>query len=422
MLVVVLWLVMVLGIVVMGLNRSTQQLQARSRGGLSEVQARWVARAGVERAMERLVADVTAYDWSGDAWYDDPLAFDQVVLADGFVYWVTAPPREGEADDVVRYGLDDEASRLSVNAYGAAALSRLPGVEGDQVPLAIIDWRDGDDDQPPGGAERSYYDDLPFPYDIRNAPFRTHRELMLVKGVTPELFFGEDTDRDGALDFNENDGDRLPPPDDADGTLRRGLAGVTTVFAYRLNRTMTNLEPLQYDEADAASLRSRFGFSEALAEAAAERLGGADNPWGLSGLRGNGEALEGELDAIDFAWVADHYEDFTGEDDDILPGRVNINTARRAVLEAIPQLPPEAVNDILAARDQGSGFTRLGGLVEAGLLGEDEFRRAAERLTVRSHTFRVLSRGVAPGGASVTVEAVIDRGGRRPVILYWHER
>ncbi|MEM1026614.1 MAG: hypothetical protein AAGJ38_00860 [Planctomycetota bacterium] len=422
MLVVVLWLLIVLGMVVLGLNRSTQQLLNTARGGLSEVQARWVARAGVERALERLVADMTVYDWAGDDWYEDPVAFDQVVLANGFAYWVTAPPRDGDLDNAMRFGLDDEASRMSVNAYGAAALSELPGIEDDQIPLAIIDWRDDNEDQPPGGAERSHYRELTIPYDIRNAPFRTHRELMAVRGVTPELFFGEDRDRDAALDFNENDGDRLPPEDDADGTLDRGLAGVTSVFAYRLNRTMTNLEPLKYDELDAADLRERFLFSEALAEQAAERLSGADDPWDIAGLRGGGEPLEGEIDEIDFAWVANHFEDFTNEDDDILPGRININTARRAVLEAIPQLPQDAVNDILDVREQGTGFTRLGGLFERGLLNEQEFRRAAERLTVRSQTFRVLSRGVAPGGASVTVEAVVDRGGQRPVVLYWHER
>jgi general secretion pathway protein K len=417
-----MWLLVVLGVVVMGLNRSTQQLQARSAGAVAQVQARWVARAGVEQGLERLAADLTPYDWAGDPWYDDPAAFDQVVLADGFGFWVTAPGDDETPDNASRYGLDDEASRMSVNAYGAAALSSLEHIPDEQTALAIIDWRDGNERQPPGGAERSYYLDQEIPYDIRNAPFRTHRELLLVKGVDAATFFGEDVDRDGRLDPAEDDGPRLPPDDDADGTLDRGLAGSTSVYAYRLNRTMTNARPLQYDQVNEGELQFRFNFSSALAEEAADRLRGQDDPWSLVGLTGDGEALDGEIDEIDFAWVADNYEAFTDSDEDVLGGRVNINTARRAVLEAIPQLPADAVDDLLDLREQGSGFTRLGGLFERGVLNEGEFRRAAPRLTVRSNTFRVLSRGVAPGGGDVTVEAVLDRGGTRPVILYWHER
>ncbi len=423
MLIVVLWLLMVLGFVVLGLNRSTQLLQARSRGALAQVQARWVARAGVERAFERLDYDLTAYDWSGDEWYDDPGMFDAVELADGFMFWVTAPVKEGDPDDAARFGLDDESSRMTVNAYGNAALTRLlENLNSEANAQTIIDWRDGNSDQPPGGAEATYYADLRYPYDIANAPFRTHRELMLVKGITPELFFGEDTNRNGRLDFNENDGDRLAPADDSDGTLNRGLAGVTSVYAYRLNQTMTGTPPLQFDNINASQLQTRFFFSDALAEAAADRMEGQDDIFRLVGLRGNGEAEDGEIDEIDFEWVANHYEDFTDEEDEVIAGRVNINTARRAVLEALPQLPDEAVSDILAAREQGTGFTRIGGLFTSNILDEDEFRRVAPRVTVRSNVFRVLSRGVAPGGGSVTVEAVIDRGGTRPVVLYWHER
>jgi general secretion pathway protein K len=67
----------------------------------------------------------------------------------------------------------------------------------DSEPLAIInsvkDWLDsGDDDATTGlsGAESDYYQGLDPPYASRNGPILDLDELLLVKGITPELFFG----------------------------------------------------------------------------------------------------------------------------------------------------------------------------------------------------------------------------------------
>ncbi len=64
-------------------------------------------------------------------------------------------------------------------------------------PAAVInpvkDWLDrGDDDAITGlsGAESDYYQGLDPPYACRNAPFKHLYELMLVKGITRDLFLG----------------------------------------------------------------------------------------------------------------------------------------------------------------------------------------------------------------------------------------
>lgn len=70
-------------------------------------------------------------------------------------------------------------------------------IKDDQEPAAIInslkDWMDsGDDDAITGlsGAESSYYEDRTPPYPCRNGPFNDLDELLLVKGITPELLYG----------------------------------------------------------------------------------------------------------------------------------------------------------------------------------------------------------------------------------------
>jgi len=63
---------------------------------------------------------------------------------------------------------------------------------------AIIDWVDYDDEvtflpfiqRENEGAENDYYEDLIDPYSCKNAPFDTLNELLLVKGMTTEIFYG----------------------------------------------------------------------------------------------------------------------------------------------------------------------------------------------------------------------------------------
>jgi general secretion pathway protein K len=67
---------------------------------------------------------------------------------------------------------------------------------------AIIDWVDPDDDvtylsfvtRENTGAENDYYQNLADPYQCKNAPFDVLGELMLVKGMTIEIFEGRPGD------------------------------------------------------------------------------------------------------------------------------------------------------------------------------------------------------------------------------------
>ncbi len=63
---------------------------------------------------------------------------------------------------------------------------------------AMIDWVDTDDDVTilsfvngeNTGAESDYYRSLEYPYPCKNAPFEDLNELLLVKGMTNEIFYG----------------------------------------------------------------------------------------------------------------------------------------------------------------------------------------------------------------------------------------
>jgi len=68
-------------------------------------------------------------------------------------------------------------------------------LQDDSDPVAIVnsvkDWLDSaDDDATTGlsGAESSYYEDLDPPYASRNGPMQDLSELLLIKGITPQIF------------------------------------------------------------------------------------------------------------------------------------------------------------------------------------------------------------------------------------------
>jgi len=92
--------------------------------------------------------------------------------------------------------LVDEAGKINLNRVDENILVRIftnMGVEEPRRSIvvdAILDWRDEDILHRVNGAESDYYLSLSPPYTARNGPFDTVEDLLWVRGVTPELFYG----------------------------------------------------------------------------------------------------------------------------------------------------------------------------------------------------------------------------------------
>jgi general secretion pathway protein K len=65
---------------------------------------------------------------------------------------------------------------------------------------AIKDWIDADSEVTRFGAEDSYYRMLERPYPCKNAPLEFPEELLLIRGITEELYYGTE-DRPGIGSF-----------------------------------------------------------------------------------------------------------------------------------------------------------------------------------------------------------------------------
>ena len=127
------------------------------------------------------------------------------------VPWAGGAPIKPMNDAVMRTSISDEYGKINLNAllvmgdsgqleeneYLISALRtffqlRDPQLETDPVD-AILDWLDyGDmDETRQEGAENDYYTSLEIPYPCKNGPMDSIEELLLIKGITPELYYGD---------------------------------------------------------------------------------------------------------------------------------------------------------------------------------------------------------------------------------------
>ena len=221
-------------------------------------QTRLAAEAGIER-VKLLLRDNRLNQAS---WYHNPDEMHRIIVwgknvdysvigtneeldeTSAFRFSIVADdPNDDE--DYIRIGILDESSKLNLNTATEDQLLILVRSviedEGEINPQyivdAILDWRDTDA-QPRGeraDTEGEYYRTLNKPYLVKNGPFETVEELLLVKGVTGQILYGEDYDRNGLLTPNEDDGDESFPPDNEDNQLNRGLYPYMTVSSYENN-------------------------------------------------------------------------------------------------------------------------------------------------------------------------------------------
>lgn len=178
-------------------------------------------RSAVAIAIAALGENTNDFDHLAEPWRDHVSLRDAPRLPE----WDVAPGRD-EPDYETVYSVADEAGKLHVLFASGEALESL-GLSPDQVD-AVFDWMDPDLDVRPAGAEDEVYTTLAAPYRTKNAEIEVLEELLLIRGISPTLYHGEDANGNRRLDAEENDGSVSEPSDDADGVLRLGLVDLLT--------------------------------------------------------------------------------------------------------------------------------------------------------------------------------------------------
>ncbi|MFM8407134.1 MAG: general secretion pathway protein GspK, partial [Pirellulaceae bacterium] len=217
-----------------------------------QLQARMAADSGLDAVRLFLSSPREVREEGGGLW-DNPDYFQAInVIADRNVericnYSIVSPNLDEMGSySGLRFGLQNESARLNLNALvvidkqfggmqqmtGGADLSAmgipselssaadslgsltnvgrqllmgLPGMT-EEIADAILDWIDEDEEAREFGAESDYYSQLPNPYRALNEPLQSVEQLLLVRGVTPQLLFGLDQNRNGSLEASELNG------------------------------------------------------------------------------------------------------------------------------------------------------------------------------------------------------------------------
>jgi len=218
-------------------------------------QARASAVSGIHFAAG-LIADPGSYfgDLGGNP-YDNSMfagvSLDSITLRGGARFsLVNVSDTGGGAENryPLRYGAVDEGGKININALITVdptgsllfkALMALPNMT-DTIADCIVDWVDPDDSPRTTGAEESDYMGSGNPYHCKNGPLNSVEELLLVRGVTPQLLFGNDRNRNGVLDPGEDDG----------VAFNRGWTEFLTCYGREVNIDSNGTQRININETD----------------------------------------------------------------------------------------------------------------------------------------------------------------------------
>lgn len=220
-LIAVLWVVAVISLVAFSLAASVRVEAQASRDSLDGERAFFMAKGA---------ADVVYSRFSSSEGFpkDSPVSMDNGDYVFNFESGLVRVHLES-ADGLI--DLNAASDRLLATVFDSFGLSEL---ERNRVVDSILDWRDGDDIPHLYGAEVNDYVGRATP---RNASFQSVDELLQVKNMTPERYYGSvvvdpvtgKLERiPGARDvFTVVTGRASVNPNTASADVLRGLPGVT---------------------------------------------------------------------------------------------------------------------------------------------------------------------------------------------------
>ncbi len=395
-LVAVMWIIVLLTLIVAVVAQSGMIDTRITHVAAERMRCKWSCRAGLEMAVAVLNDDATEDETTaaGDSFYDiwssTVTDFNSVPLDDACTFTV----------EVI-----DEAGKLNINTATKDQLFYIPDMT-DDIADSIIDWRDGDDDISQGGAESGYYLNLPFGYETRNAGFKTIRELLLVKDITRGLFYG-----DARLDETVSE-------------YNAGWINYLTCYSYDTNKDAEGNDRVNVNSANESQLTSQLGISQGHASwIVANRS--FDSIGDLISANSPAKPQEGgnnnQAQVLDLQTYYSIVDKITVTDDDVTPGRVNINTAPEYVLLALFEGDEQAAYNVVAHRESlGAGITSLAELKGLESVDAELIRKIIGSLTTRSNVYTVHSIAEANAtGVTRKLETVVDRSKSPTEILYF---
>jgi len=201
-LIMTLWILAILILLAVGIGfRASLDLKLTGYK-IDELKCRLLAEAGIVLAKSRLLEDGTAeidtlYECGFTLDEEEEISeiFEDIELKEGSFSILAF-----DEEDLFRPGIADEERRLNLNfATKEMLIDLFPGRITEALAENILAWR-GDTSIPEHSSARDYSE---LPYELKGEPFESLEEILLVKDIGPEVFYGEDLDEDGKVDLDE---------------------------------------------------------------------------------------------------------------------------------------------------------------------------------------------------------------------------
>lgn len=191
-LIIVILIVGILAAAALEMNRSSRADVYNAANISDGIRLINVAKSGFYGAAALLTGSESAYETLRDDWANAEIlsAQSRLLFANGF-FTVRIEDEQGKIPlhKLVQGGAVNPALKevllrlLQEREFGADERKALEIVD------AIIDWIDENEEITGYGAESSFYASLPTPYTAKNAPLDCIEELLMVRGLTSELFY-----------------------------------------------------------------------------------------------------------------------------------------------------------------------------------------------------------------------------------------
>ena len=433
-LVALLWCMTLLGLIVVGLLHSARMDLMVQKNYGDRIQAHYLAIAGIEKAKALLYRDARDRsrinrNHTGQL-YDSPEEFRDVAFGRG-QFRVFRAGHADESSSIV-YGVEDEEGRLNVNYATLDAFSKIEDMTPD-IAASIIDWRDEDNQVTPGGAESDYYASLQPPYLPRNGPIQTVRELLMVRGVTPELLLGtQEPQTTGSQDepstaletgwasmltvdswvnnVNAAGEDRVNIQT-ADERALSGVRGITTdigraIVAYRNQHRFESIADLL--DVTAAQNQNRPGAQQNPPGAPPDQN---QAPPGQEPAQNQPTSNPSGPKVVSQELLMDIADEITVQTAREFPGAININTGSLEVLMCLPGVTRQLAHSIISYRRSSGYFPNTACLLRVPGFTADLLKQVAPLVTARSETFRLLCEGrIKSSGVRQRVQEIVHVG------------
>ncbi len=197
-LIMVLWVIAILSVIVLEFSFGMRTEVKMTTNFKEETLLYALAEGGIQRTIAELIyKHDPLIQQKRKAMEGSPSSEKEVWMTDGRPIPLTFSQGKCEIRVI------GEDGKININRVSEALLRKIirnMGLEGEALDVvvdSIMDWKDPDTFHRLNGAENDYYQSLPEPYFCKDGYLDTIEELLLIKGVTPEHFYGKRRKEEG---------------------------------------------------------------------------------------------------------------------------------------------------------------------------------------------------------------------------------